>query len=141
MQNSLTINCDGGSRGNPGPAACAFVATDAGNVIYRESKFLGVATNNDAEYSAVILALKWFLKSPLAKRYISINFILDSELVVRQIKGVYKIKSQKLREHHTEIIGLIKKLGVRVEFQNVEREKNKLADDLVNEELDRNETA
>ena len=141
MQNSLTINCDGGSRGNPGLAACAFVATDAGNVIYRESKFLGVATNNDAEYSAVILALKWFLKSPLAKRYLSINFILDSELVVRQIKGVYKIKSQKLREHHAEIIGLIKNLGVRVEFQNVEREKNKLADDLVNEELDRNETA
>lgn len=141
MQNSLTINCDGGSRGNPGPAACAFVATDAGNVIYRESKFLGVATNNDAEYSAVILALKWFLKSPLAKRYLSINFILDSELVVRQIKGVYKIKSQKLREHHTEIIGLIKNLGIRVEFQNIEREKNKLADDLVNEELDRNETA
>ena len=141
MQNSLTINCDGGSRGNPGLAACAFVATDAGNVIYRESKFLGVATNNDAEYSAVILALKWFLKSPLAKRYLSINFILDSELVVRQIKGVYKIKSQKLREHNTEIIGLIKNLGVRVEFQNVEREKNKVADGLVNEELDRNETA
>ena len=141
MQNSLTINCDGGSRGNPGPAACAFVATDAGNVIYRESRFLGVATNNDAEYSAVILALKWFLKSPLVKRYLSINFILDSELVVRQIKGVYKIKSQKLKERHTEIIGLIKNLGVRVEFQNVEREKNKLADDLVNEELDRNETA
>lgn len=141
MQNSLTINCDGGSRGNPGPAACAFVATDTGNVIYRESKFLGVATNNDAEYSAVILALKWFLKSPLVKRYLSINFILDSELVVRQIKGVYKIKSQKLREHNTEIIGLIKNLGVRVEFQNVEREKNKVADGLVNEELDRNETA
>ena len=141
MQNSLTINCDGGSRGNPGPAACAFVATDAGNVIYRESKFLGTTTNNDAEYSAVILALDWLSKPDIRHRVSGISFVLDSELVVRQIKGVYKIKSQKLREHHAEIIGLIKNLGVRVEFQNVEREKNKLADDLVNEELDRNETA
>ena len=138
MQN-LNINCDGGSRGNPGPAASAFIVSRDGEVIYKESKFLGVATNNDAEYSAVILALKWLSKLRELGENRRVNFILDSELVVRQIKGIYKIKNERLKKHYFEIIGLIKSLGVKVEFQNVGRMKNKLADQLVNEELDRNE--
>ena len=79
MQN-LNINCDGGSRGNPGPAASAFIVSRDGEVIYKESKFLGVATNNDAEYSAVILALKWLSKLRELGENRRVNFILDSEL-------------------------------------------------------------
>ncbi len=139
--NNLTINCDGGSRGNPGPAACAFVVSNDEVVIYKQSKFLGVTTNNDAEYSAVVLALNWFLKYKFLSKISHIKFILDSELVVRQIRGIYKIKNLKLRNHYLNIKSIINSVGVEVEFQNVERQKNKLADRLVNEELDRNEIA
>lgn len=135
---SITINCDGGSRGNPGPAASAFSATLNREVVHNESKFLGVATNNDAEYSAVILALRWISKSEY--KHYPLNFILDSELVVRQIKGIYKIKNQKLKARFFEIDSLIKNLGTQIKFENVARVKNKIADSLVNAELDKNET-
>ena len=97
MKGSLKIFCDGGSRGNPGKSASAFVVEEKGSIIYSEAKYLGIATNNFAEYSAVLLALRWIKenKDILEKEII---FVLDSELVARQINGVYKIKNKKLKE-------------------------------------------
>lgn len=135
MEKKLIINCDGGSRGNPGPAASAFVASINDNAIHKESKFLGITTNNDAEYSAVILALRWLKLQTL--KVTEIFFVLDSELVARQINGIYKIKNAKLKERYLEIIDLIKTINLKINFQNVSREKNKIADALVNEELDK----
>ena len=135
--NSLIINCDGGSRGNPGPAASAFVASVDGKKIHSDSKYLGVATNNVAEYSAVIIALEWLSSSSLTTNHYSlITFILDSELIVKQIKGLYKVKDEKLKSLHAHVVQLIKKIGKEISFQNVLREKNQIADDLVNKELD-----
>ncbi len=127
----MIIYCDGGSRGNPGPAASAFVVTEDGKTIFKDSKFLGVETNNVAEYTAVLLAIEW-LSDKKAKGEIIIN--LDSQLVERQLNGFWKIKSPKLKLLADEI----KSKAVKVKFVWNYRIKNILADDLVNEELDLN---
>ena len=136
MQNgSVTIHTDGGSRGNPGPAACSFVAEENGSEINKHSKYLGVTTNNVAEYGGVILALKWLTEKKYFNR--SIIFLLDSELVVKQINGVYKVKDENLRNLFFEILILMKKFGQQIVFKHIPREKNKIADFLVNWELDK----
>ena len=88
----MIIYCDGGSRGNPGPAASAFVVTEDGKTIFKDSKFLGVETNNVAEYQALIKALE--LACKFTKDEITCN--LDSELVVKQLLGEYKVRNPKL---------------------------------------------
>ena len=134
----LVINTDGGSRGNPGPAACAFAATINGKSVGEGSLFLGTQTNNTAEYEGVILALKW-LGDYLKKINVThTTFILDSELVVRQLTGVYKIKNQNLLVKSLQIERMIGELKTPVIFENVPREKNKTPDKLLNEELDKN---
>ena len=132
MDSALVINCDGGSRGNPGPAASAFVAYRDGQEIFSQGKFLGVTTNNVAEYQAVILALEWLTENSSA------NFILDSELVTRQLTGVYKIKNEILRELSIRAKKIEKEKNLKINYQHVLREKNKKADLLVNEALDKN---
>ncbi|MEK7470602.1 MAG: ribonuclease HI family protein [Patescibacteria group bacterium] len=135
--NGLIINCDGGSRGNPGPAAAAFVVRDSGKEIHSQSKFLGTTTNNVAEYSAVIMALDWLLHDSRFMSLDSVAFVLDSELIVRQINGVYKVKDKKLKELHAHVAQLLKKIDKKISFENVLREKNEIADELVNIELDK----
>ncbi len=135
----LLIYCDGGSRGNPGPAASAFVVLDSNNhQIFQQGFFLGTTTNNQAEYQAVIFALQWIAKQiPNPKSQISINFYLDSELVVRQLNGIYKIKDQNLKIKNLEIKNLIKNCKLKIKnFVYVPREQNKSADLLVNQTLD-----
>lgn len=129
----LTIYTDGGSRGNPGNAACAFVVYDEGVEVKRDSKFLGHATNNFAEYNGVLLALEWI------KEGSSVNFFLDSELVVKQLTGIYKIKNSVIQNLVLQIKKIIHDKQIFAEFNNVPREKNKTADLLVNKELDRSE--
>lgn len=135
MESLIKIYCDGGSRGNPGKSAAAFVVEENGKIIYSDSKYLGIATNNFAEYSAVLLALTWLVenKEPANKNII---FILDSELVVKQISGVYKIKNEKLRIIFFEIKKILENLENKIVFKNVSREKNTSADFLVNQKLD-----
>lgn len=133
----LTINCDGGSRGNPGPAAAAFIVRDSGKEIHSQSKFLGTTTNNVAEYSAVIMALEWLIHDSRFLIHDSITFVLDSELIVRQINGAYKVKDKKLKELHAHVAQLLKKIDKKFSFENVLREKNQIADELVNIELDK----
>ena len=135
----IIIYCDGGSRGNPGPAASAFVVTQDGNVIHKGSKFLGNETNNVAEYTAVLLAVEWLTKQfPISNFQFPIIINLDSQLVERQLNGKYKIKNEKLKVLYDQIKNLISKFEFPISFNWGYRASNTLADDLVNEELDRN---
>lgn len=136
--NGLTIYCDGGARGNPGPAAAAFVAVDKSKIIKKGSLFLGETTNNTAEYNAVILALTWLVRNSKDLTNKSIIFYLDSQLVIRQITREYKIKSLHLRKLFHKVIKLEKKIDKRIFYKFVKRDKNKLADTLVNETIDEN---
>lgn len=135
--NKLIIYCDGGSRGNPGPAASAFVVFDEkGILIYKESKYLGITTNNIAEYTAVLLATRWLTKQSIVNNLQITTINLDSQLVERQLNGFYKIKNENLKEIAVEIKSKVQNLKSKVVFSWDYREKNKLADSLVNDKLD-----
>ncbi len=130
---TLTIYSDGGSRGNPGPSASGFVIYKDGKELESGGKYLGVTTNNQAEYTAVVLALE------AAKKYTNnsstIDFFMDSMLVVNQMTGVYKIKNRDLWPIHQQIRELMKSFKA-VRFSHVYREHNTAADAKVNEILD-----
>lgn len=133
----IIIYCDGGARGNPGKAAAAFVVEKNGKVIVSKAVYLGIKTNNIAEYSAVIYALKWLVEnSDIRNQKSDIRFVLDSELVVKQLNGLYKVKNEKLRGYYFSISELLKTIPRKIIFTNVDRSKNKLADFLVNKKLD-----
>ncbi len=132
----LKIYCDGGSRGNPGHAASAFAVYKNGKVIHKESHYIGVSTNNIAEYKAVGFALDW-LKDNKVPTDDAVKFILDSELVVKQLTGIYKVKNSKLALLVVEIKNKERKFPFKVYYSVVTRESNQLADSLVNKELDK----
>ena len=129
----LKINCDGGSRGNPGPAAYGFVIRDGPNIIKEGSGYIGITTNNVAEYTAVIEALGW-LKEKKPKS--DINFFLDSQLVVSQLNGIYKVKNAKIRELVFKVHELEAAFG-KIIYYHIPREENSDADKLVNMALDK----
>lgn len=133
QDNVITIHTDGGSRGNPGPAACAFVADKGGNNLASGSKYLNITTNNIAEYNGVLIAFDWLINNHVADNVV---FFLDSELVVKQLNGLYKIKNTELQQLAIQIKSKINLLKGKVNFINIPREQNKLADKLVNQELD-----
>lgn len=139
---NIHIFTDGGSRGNPGPAAAGvYIIDDQGTVLYSLGEPLGSNTNNAAEYTAVLRAVQWLTEQPdLDATYAQCQFFLDSELACRQITGVYKIKNEGLRALVVQIWALLKKLPLRYTFTHIPREKNKQADRLVNMALDRNAT-
>ena len=137
MDRLLKIYCDGGARGNPGSAAAAFVVERQGRVIFKNAKFLGNATNNVAEYSAVLLAMKW-LSNFSEKEFEEVLFVLDSELVVKQLTRLFKIKNENLRSLYFSVKEEEKKIPLRISFAAVPRNKNRLADLLVNRKLDEN---
>lgn len=129
----MKIYCDGGSRGNPGPAASAFVAYDNdGNVLCKSAKYLGVATNNVAEYTALVMALLWLDEYATEETEI----ILDSELVKKQMTGEYKIKSDTLRALAMRAKDLENGMKIKVSYTHTLRDGNSEADALVNEKLD-----
>ncbi|HEX9058614.1 MAG TPA: ribonuclease HI family protein [Clostridia bacterium] len=135
----IVINTDGGSRGNPGPAAVGVVAKAQDKTLFTISKKIGENTNNVAEYTAVILAIKKIIDDKIVSE--KLKFILDSELIVKQITGLYKIKAPHLQTLRQEIVDLItlgrkEKIINLVTFTHVLREKNKEADKLVNLALD-----
>ena len=128
----LIINTDGGARGNPGPAGIGVVVRDDSNRIIAEHKsYIGQTTNNVAEYKALILALEEAGK--IGADQLIIN--MDSELVVRQMQGKYKIKEPGLQVLAQEVFKKLRGFK-NVTFQHVMREKNKEADKLVNEAID-----
>ena len=127
---------DGGSRGNPGPAACAAILyDDGGDELLRRAKKIGTATNNVAEYEGVVLALE--LAGQL--RASDLVLKLDSELIVRQIQGSYKVKNEGLRPYHARAVELIAGFP-SFSIEHVRRSKNKEADKLVNDTLDGKES-
>jgi ribonuclease HI len=131
---TLNIFSDGGSRGNPGPAAIGAVIINETQTLKEISECIGVATNNQAEYSAIVAALTWVKEN--IKDVVGIQCFLDSQLVVEQLKGNYKMKNEGLKPLFWSVRGLIMDLGGKVSFTHVLREKNKEADRLVNLALD-----
>lgn len=131
----LTFYCDGGSRGNPGPGAAAFVAIDSnGRIVAKRGYFLGYTTNNQAEYQAVIYALSFVAEKNLES--LQVFIIVDSELVARQLQGVYRIKDKKLQGLALKVKNLEREiLPMKVIYRSVPRRENKLADLLVNKTL------
>jgi ribonuclease HI len=128
----LILRTDGASRGNPGPAAAGVaIERDDGTLLARGKKYLGVMTNNQAEYRALILGLQ------AAARYnpTALRVFMDSELIVRQMTGQYKVRDETLRPLYEEAQKLAKALP-NVTFTHVLRGKNALADALANEALD-----
>ena len=123
---------DGGARGNPGPAAFGYVVKKDGQIIKSGNGYIGIATNNVAEYTAVIEALTW-LESSFPKA--NLTFYLDSELVVSQLSGIYKVKNANIRNLIFKIRTLESNFG-QINYRHIPRIKNKQADRLVNLALD-----
>ena len=135
----IIIYTDGGSRGNPGPSGMGVVvANEKGKMVKEYSGFLGVKTNNEAEYEAVIFGLKK-IKALLGKEKIKnteIEFRLDSQLIARQLNGEYKIEEEKLFPLFIKIWNLKMDFGP-IKFSEIPREQNKEADRLANEAMDK----
>lgn len=127
----FTVNTDGGSRGNPGPSGCAFVIAEHGKVIETGKFFLGKMTNNQAEYIGAMLGLLAVQKRGIKE----IHLVMDSELVIRQLQGIYKVKDSELKILHRKIKDILATFE-KVQFSSVLREKNKLADELANQAMD-----
>ncbi|HKW44582.1 MAG TPA: ribonuclease HI family protein [Candidatus Eremiobacteraceae bacterium] len=126
---------DGGARGNPGPAAAGGVIVTAdGALIAEVSEYLGVATNNVAEYRALILTLRRALDEGCR----SVDIRMDSELVVRQLEGKYRVKDAKMQPLHAAAVKLMAQFD-RAHVRHVRRDENTLADTLVNAVLDARE--
>ena len=126
------LSTDGGARGNPGPAAYGYVLeTEDGHVLAAHGEAIGTATNNVAEYRALVAGMQKALEVGVDE----LEVVSDSELLVKQMRGEYKVKNEALRELNDEADSLARKLG-KVTYTAVRREHNELADRLVNEALD-----
>jgi probable phosphoglycerate mutase len=126
------LSTDGGARGNPGPAAYGYVLeAEDGTVLAAHGETIGVATNNVAEYRALVAGLEKAAELALDE----VEVVSDSELLVRQMRGEYKVKNAALRELNEAAEALARRLG-KVTYMAVRREHNELADRLVNEALD-----
>ncbi len=146
---NLKVFCDGGSRGNPGSAGIGVFITqkskpknqnwESSNSKIKDeikiSKYIGVKTNNQAEYMAVIEALK-YIKENFSGEVITADFYLDSKLVIEQLNQRYKLKNEGLKPLFWEIRNLMIKLDGKISFIHIPREKNKEADVLVNKAID-----
>lgn len=131
---TLQIFTDGASKGNPGKAGAGAVIFQDGVEIQRLTKFLGEKTNNEAEYSAVILALEAVKTLKLEKE--NILLFSDSEFLVRQLKGEYAVKAEKIKPLYDAVNSLRK--GLQIKFQWVPRDNNKIADELANKAISDN---
>jgi len=126
------VHTDGAARGNPGPAAIGIVVQDhAGHTIYEASRSLGTKTNNEAEYLALIAALEYLMEARISEA----DFFLDSELVVKQLNGVYRVKEPRMQSLHARVTMLLNAVP-KHSFKHVRRADNARADALANEALD-----
>jgi probable phosphoglycerate mutase len=129
----MIVHIDGGSRGNPGPAGYGVrVSTADGSVVTEISESIGTATNNVAEYRGLLAALEWAVEN----RQPDLVIHSDSELLVKQMRGEYRVKHPGLQPLHAEAKRLLARLG-RVRFVHVRREYNTHADGLANQAMDR----
>jgi probable phosphoglycerate mutase len=129
----FTAHCDGGSRGNPGPSGYGAVIEDAqGRVVARLSEFLGIRTNNFAEYSGLLAVLRWATENRAQR----LRVVSDSELMVKQMQGKYKVASPILRPLYEEARRLSRNIA-SFEMRHTLRGGNKEADRLANEAMDK----
>ena len=132
MSERLVVHVDGGARGNPGPAAIAAVLSDPdGGVVEERAETIGVATNNVAEYRALLLGIE----HARALGANELDIVGDSELIARQVRGEYRVKDPSLRELHARVAKTLEGFD-RWSIRNVPRAENAHADRLVNEALD-----
>ncbi|MDD5605923.1 MAG: ribonuclease HI family protein [Patescibacteria group bacterium] len=130
---TIKLYTDGGARGNPGPAATGVVITnEVGEILKTATKFLGTATNNQAEYEALLQGLREAQEFRATK----VQAFLDSELIVKQLKGEYRVKDTTLKVLHGRAQKLIS-VFTQIEFHHIRRLRNSAADALVNQTLDK----
>lgn len=136
----IKVFTDGGARGNPGPSAIGvYIADESNKIITGFGKPIGIATNNVAEYTAVVEALSWLSEhSDLLKVDRSISVYMDSQLICYQLSGIYKIKNSNLRNLLFEVRQYEAKLSANISYFHIPREQNKNADKFVNMALDNN---
>ena len=129
----LTVYSDGGSRGNPGHSAYAIVVTENGKVIHEHSEYLGINTNNYAEYRGLIAGIV----KALELKADEVEFVMDSELVIKQMNGEYKVKSPNIAELHRDAVALSSQ-SPKVKFTHVRRSNEFVsrADALLNRQMD-----
>lgn len=133
----LIVYTDGASRGNPGPSSYGFVIKALGGpILHQESKRIGIATNNIAEYTAVLKALEYVKKHYSGSSSHQIELISDSLLLTKQLSGLFKIKNLKLKEIFLQIKILEMELGA-ISYKHTRRENNLIADRLANLALDK----
>ena len=133
----VIIFTDGGSRGNPGPAALGvFIQDEDGKELASIGKTLGDTTNNVAEYSAIVEGLKWALQNKVKFNIEKVNFYMDSQLACSQLTGLFKVKNPRIREFVFEIRLIEAQLKVPIFYTHIPREQNFKADLMVNLALD-----
>jgi ribonuclease HI len=142
MSRNLAIYTDGAARGNPGPSASGYLIYEGRKVLHKHSEYNGEATNNYAEYRAVIMALRWCISNLGDMKELRVDMYSDSELVIRQINGEYKIRAANLRPLNAELKEMAKGFKT-VKFRNVRREDENIraVDRALNALLDRKEKA
>lgn len=131
QRGSARANVDGGSRGNPGPAGYGVRIEHENGTVVELKESLGLTTNNVAEYSGLIAALRWAAANDIARLHVR----ADSELLVKQMRGEYRVKSPGLQPLYEQARALVRQIG-DVTFEHVRREFNKDADRLANEAMD-----
>lgn len=140
MSNIYSAFTDGGARGNPGQGAIGgIIKTERGEVLTNISRSIGVCTNNEAEYLALIETLTAFVSLFAQKKLIPssvINFYLDSTLIVNQVNGLFKVKDSRMREFLLKVRELESQIPAKIYYRLIPREKNREADFLVNQALD-----
>ena len=132
MSKHATLYSDGGARGNPGPAGIGYVLTLTDGMEIKHGETIGATTNNQAEYKALLAGMDRAFKEQVTQ----LSCFLDSELVVKQLNGIYRVKDQDLRTRVAEVASLTSHFKT-VTFEHIPRAKNKEADRLVNEALDK----
>lgn len=134
----VNIYTDGGSRGNPGISGYGLVVYDEQKkVVYQESKFIGVKTNNESEYLAILGALNWLKNNQKSHQITKANFFADSQLLVRQLQGIYKVKAPNLKDLFIQAQQLLTQINISYSFKDIRRELNTAADELANQAMDR----
>lgn len=134
----ISVYTDGGSRGNPGHSGYGLVIYDDNQkILFKESKYLGIKTNNEAEYEALIGALNWISINLKNYNFSQINFFSDSQLLVRQVQGLYKVKAAHLKPLFATTQNLLNQINLPYSFKDIRRESNELADQLANQAMDR----
>jgi ribonuclease HI len=133
----ISVFTDGGSRGNPGISGFGVVIYDEQrHIIDQISKFVGVKTNNEAEYLAFIESLYWIESHLQSLNITEIEFYSDSQLLIRQIQGLYKVKAPNIKPLHSTVMSMLAKINLPCHYNDILRESNGLADELANQAMD-----